>query len=134
MQPSNNTMKTIKRSPAEYLEEFLNFVDTCYREHQLAYDNVAKEDKRLQDLLHEMEFAKDTAEQNRVATKLQHSRKCRRQSKDDMKKYEKIVQFFDDSANRRALNQMRQLLGKQRKEEEYLTSKRIYKPRMESQD
>lgn len=56
--------------PSRHLEDFLNFLDRCAREYQYAYDNVSKEDRRLQDLLHEMEFAADKAERNRVATKL----------------------------------------------------------------
>lgn len=40
--------------PSKHLEDFLNFLDQCIREYQYAYDNVSKEDKRLQDLLHEI--------------------------------------------------------------------------------
>ena len=116
--------------PSKHLEDFLNFLDQCAREYQYAYDNVSKEDRRLQDLLHEMEFAADKAERNRVATKLQGSRRERRRNKDMVKLYEKIVRFSEDQSNRRTINLLRQLLGQQRKEEEYLQSKRIYKKRV----
>ena len=117
--------------PSKHLENFLNFLDQCAREYQYAYDNVSKEDRRLQDLLHEMEFAADKAERNRVATKLQGSRRERRRNKDMVKLYEKIVRFSEDQSNRRTINLLRQLLGQQRKEEEYLQSKRIYKKRVD---
>lgn len=117
--------------PSEHLEDFLNFLDQCAREYQHAYDNVSKEDRRLQDLLHEMEFAADKAEKNRVATKLQGSRRERRRNKDMVKLYEKIVRFSEDQGNRRTVNQLRQLLGQQRKEEEYLQGNRVYKKRVE---
>lgn len=52
--------------PSKHLEDFLNFLDQCIRKYQYAYDNVSKEDRRLQDLLHEMEFAADKSERNRV--------------------------------------------------------------------
>ncbi len=116
--------------PSDQLSDFLNFVDRCGREYSLACDNVSQEDKRLQDLLHEMEFAADKAERNRVATKLQQSRRYRRANKDAAKLYEKVVRFFEDQNNRRVLNQMRQLLGQQRKEEEYLFGERTYRPRV----
>ena len=61
--------------PSKHLEDFLNFLDQCAREYQYAFENMSTEDKRLQDLLHELEFAADKAERNRVATKLQNSRK-----------------------------------------------------------
>ena len=76
-----------------------------------------------------MEFAGDRAERNRVATKLQTSRKQRRRMKDLMKRDEQVVKFFEDPENRKILNKMRQLLGRQRKEEEYLEGERTYKPR-----
>ncbi len=47
------------RTPAESLENFLNFVDQSYQEYQMAQEAVSREDKRLQDLLHELEFAKE---------------------------------------------------------------------------
>lgn len=120
-----------KVSPAYQLEIFLNFINECRREYQYAYEQVNEEDRRLQDFLHEMEFASGRAERNQVATRLQHSRKIRRENKDIVKWNERIVKFFEDPKNRDVLNQMRQLLGQQRKEEEYLLSERVYKPRVE---
>lgn len=120
-----------QRSPAEALEDFLNYVDDAASEYRGAYDAVNTEDRRLQDLLHEMEFAADKNERNRTATKLQQSRKLRRENKDVVKRNERLVKFFEEQKNRETLNRMRQLLGQQRKEEEYLNSERIYKKRVE---
>jgi hypothetical protein len=117
-------------SPAKVLEEFLNAVAASKQEYQYAYDAVNEEDRRLQDLLHEMEFAPNKAERNRSATKLQQSRRRRRECKDIVKKNEKLVKFFEEQKNREILNRMCHLLGQQRKEEEYLASERTYKPRM----
>lgn len=99
------------------------------QEYKYAYDMVGEEDKRLQDLLHEMEFAKDKAERNRVATKMQRSRRNRRENKDIVLMNEKVVDFFNEPKNRDTLNRMRQLFGQQRKEEEYLMGERTYIPR-----
>lgn len=118
-------------NPSKELENFLNFLDQSAKEYQYAYDKVSQEDRRLQDLLHEVEFAADRAERNRVATKLRSSRRERRKNKDIVKLYERIVRFTEDPNNRRIINQLRQLLGQQRKEEEYLRSKRVYKKRVE---
>ncbi len=117
--------------PSKHLEDFLNFLDQCSREYQYAFDNMSKEDKRLQDLLHEIEFAADKAEKNRAATSLQRSRRERRKNKDMVKLYERIVKFSEDQSNRRTINLLRQLLGQQRKEEEYLQSNRTYKKRVD---
>ena len=117
------------RTPAESLEDFLKFVDQCYQEYQMAQEAVSREDKRLQDLLHELEFAKEKGERNRVATKFQRSRRERRKYKDIIKRNELVGKFFEEKPHRDTLNKLRQLLGRQRKEEEYLSSERIYKPR-----
>ena len=44
--------------------------------------------------------------------------------------YKRQVKFFEEQKNRDTLNRMRQLLGQQRKEEEYLDGERVYKPRV----
>lgn len=118
-----------RKTPAQALEEFLSYYDECVLEYKYACDKVAEEEKRLQDFLHEMEFAKDRNERNRIATSLQQSRRTRRINKDMAKMNEKLVKFFEDQKNRDTLNRLRQLLGQQRKEEEYLLGERTYKPR-----
>lgn len=119
-------------SPAEQLTEFLNFVDQCTTEYRLACDTVSEEDKRLQDLLHGIEFSVNRSEADKELTKLRRSRKVRRENKDAVKRYQLIVEFFNDQNNKATLNKMRQLLGRQRKEEEFLNGKRFYKPRASS--
>lgn len=117
------------KSPAQQLEMFLNYVDLCVREYNYARDQVKTEENSLQDYLHELEFAPDKAARNRVATKLQQSRKLRRKNKDIVLRNERMVKFFEEQNNRATLNRMRQLLGQQRKEEEYLNSERTYTPK-----
>lgn len=91
---------------------------------------VGREDKRLQDLLHELEFAEDRDSRNKVATKFQRSRRERRKHKDDVMRLQLIVDFFDEPQHRKMLNNLRQLIGKQRSQEAYLDGKREYKPRV----
>lgn len=125
-------MEKKTKSPAEQLAVFLNFVDQCTTEYRLACDMVSEEDKRLQDLLHGIEFSENRPEADKELTKLRRSRKVRRENKDAVKRYQLIVEFFNDQNNKATLNKMRQLLGRQRKEEEFLNGKRVYKPRASS--
>lgn len=125
-------MEKKTQSPSEQLAGFLNFVDQCTAEYRLACDMVSEEDKRLQDLLHGIEFSENRSEADKELTKLRRSRKQRREYKDAVKRYQLIVEFFNDQNNKATLNKMRQLLGRQRKEEEFLNGKRIYKPRVSS--
>ena len=119
-----------RMTPAKQIEAFLSFIDQCHAEYRLAYDAVNEEDRKLQDLLHGIEFAADRAECNRMATKLKNSRKGRRRNKDIVKMNEQVVKFFEEKGHRDTLNRMRQLLGRQRKEEEYLLGERVYKARV----
>lgn len=112
------------------LQNFLNYIEQCRGAYQLAQEAVELEDKRLQDLLHELEFARDENEKRRSGTKLQQSRKERRRQKDEVKRLRLLVEFFNDPAHKGTLNKMRQLLGRQRKEEEFLNGERTYKPRV----
>lgn len=120
-----------EKEPSEVLSDFLNYIERIRYEYKAAQEAVKIEDMRLQDLLHEMEFAEDKAERNRVATRLQRSRKERRRQKDEMKRLELIVQFFDDPNPKSTINKMRQILGKQRKQEEYLNGERHYNKRVD---
>lgn len=118
------------KEPSEVLSEFLNYIDRIRYDYKAAHDAVKKEEKRLQDLLHGLEFATDENEKRRAGTKLQQSRRTRRQEKDEVKRLELIVKFFDEPNPKNTLNKMRQLLGKQRKEEEYLNGERHYNNRI----
>ena len=46
-----------EKEASEVLSDFLKFVRRCEDDYQAAREAVGVEDKRLQDLLHEMEFA-----------------------------------------------------------------------------
>ena len=61
-----------------------------------------------------MEFAKNTAERNKVATKLQRSRKIRRENKDTVTCNKLIIEFFEEPVNKK----------------EFLQSERTYRCRM----
>ena len=124
-------MNKTEKQPSEVLSEFLNYIDRCRYEYQNAHDAMKREDKRLQDLLHEMEFAEGENAKRRAGTKLQQSRRNRRRQKDDMMRLELIVQFFEEPTAKSAVNKMRQLLGRQRKQEEYLNGERHYNKRID---
>ncbi|MBE5973702.1 MAG: hypothetical protein E7251_03800 [Paenibacillaceae bacterium] len=62
-------MKKKTISPSEQLAGFLNFVDQCTAEYRLACDTVSEEDKRLQDLLHGIEFSDTRSEADKELRK-----------------------------------------------------------------
>lgn len=117
--------------PSEIIQNFMDHARQWKAEYELAYENVGREDKRLQDLLHELEFSPNAKERNHTAAKLRESRRVRRKNKDKVLLLEPVVQFFGDEQNRKMLNQLTQLLGRQRKQEAFLRSERTYTPKVE---
>lgn len=66
------------------------------------------------------------------ALKLWESRKERRRNKDTALLYSNLAQYFQSASGQKFLNELRQLLGRQRKEEEYLMGRREYRKRAET--
>lgn len=118
-----------ERKPSEILQEFLDYMKNCQKEYQACTVEVHKHDKRVQDFLHGFEFAKDKKERNRIATQVSRSRKERRRIKDRMQLLEGCARFYGDKSNKQFFERMQGLIERQKKEEEFLESDRVYKPR-----
>ena len=114
---------------SENLKAFLDFVDECQELNTLAKNSISTEEKRQQDLLHEIEFETNTRERNKLSTRLHKCRIERRKYKDIFEETDDIVQFFKEPQHKKTLDQMRQLLGRVRKVEKYHEN-RIYIPRV----
>ena len=123
--------RRVEKEPSEVLSEFLAYIDRIRYDYKAAHDAVKKEEKRLQDLLHDIEFAEGENEKRRAGTRLQQSRRSRRRKKDEMMRLELVVQFFDEPTQKSTINKMRQLLGKQRKQEEFLNGERHYNKKVQ---
>lgn len=120
--------------PSEKLQDFIKTIRSYETTYELSFETVGLEDKKLQDLLHEIELSANAKERNRAAAKLKDSRKARRAAKDEVLMLENIVKFFEEPQNRKVLNQMGQLLGRQKKQEKMLLSERTYTPRVKEED
>ena len=117
--------------PSKQLEDFIGYVKECQEVYQIAYSIVGDEDKRGQDFLHAIEFTNDKYELHSEALRLPESRRERRRNKDLVQMYEPIVQYFQEASGKKFLEELRQLLGRQRKAEQYVTGHREYRKRMD---
>lgn len=116
--------------PSEYISEFLNFIAEAKRQYPLYLEAVKEQDKLTQDYLHSLELdGLKRDERSKVATKLVINRKDRRYYKDRIEEIEPIVQFFDESQNKKVLDKLTQILGVTRKNEAYHNN-RTYIPRV----
>ncbi len=116
----------MKRS--EQIKEFIDFVEECRELNEIARKGISEEEKRQQDLLHAIEFETSSRKRGPLDTKLHRCRKERRKYKDIFEETDEIVKFFGEKQNQKCLNDMRQLLGRLRKVENY-HEKRTYIPR-----
>lgn len=107
----------MKRS--EIITAFLDLIDRSRDEYQVSSQGVEYENKRQQDLLHDIEFTTNSRERNKLCTKLHKCRISRRAHKDIEEESKIITEFFADPQNKRTIDTMKQMLGKLRKIEGY---------------
>lgn len=115
-----------EQKPSEVIEAFLSFLENANKEHIECEKTVEICNKRNIDYLHDMEFAKDKGERNRIATKIHNNQIQRRTAKDRALELEKPAAFFTDKANKPFIGQLKRLLKEQKDREAYLAKDREY--------
>ncbi len=115
-----------ERKQSEVIEDFLSFLENANKNHIECEQIVEICNKRNIDYLHDMEFAKDKGERNRIATKIHNNQVQRRAAKDRSMELEKIASFFVDKNNKAFIGQLRRLLKEQKDREKFLASDREY--------
>lgn len=123
-----------KQKPSEIIETFLNFLQDANTEHIDCGKTVEICNKKNIDYLHDMEFAKDKGERNRIATKIHNNQVVRRKAKDCALELEKPAAFFTDKANKPFIGALKRLLKEQKDKESYLDSEREYVRRAGEKD
>lgn len=119
-----------EEKPSEVIDKFLAYLEQCKSDYEENFTIVGEEDKRLQDMLHAIEFSPCKQDRNKVATKFQQSRKRRRRAKDKVLELEKIYGFCKDQSNRPALKKLKGVVASQRDTEAYLDGEREYRQRV----
>lgn len=120
--------------PSQQIDEFLGFIKECQAEYEKSIQEVWKHDKKKQDQLHDLEFANNYEERNKVATRIHKERVERRKCKDSAEMVNKIAKFCADNQNKPFLKRLKQLADEQRKTEEFLLGERHYNRRGGDED
>lgn len=116
--------------PSEQLANFLNFITVAQSHYNFCIEEMKKQDQLTQDYLHNLELDDlKCRERSKLATKLAVNRKDRRYYKDRVEELEPIAVFFEDPANKKVLNNLKQVLGQIRKAEGYHKD-RTYTPKV----
>lgn len=125
-------MITIKTS--EIISSFLKLIDSVSKEYQIAFDMVGDKDKETIDFMHEVELKKlKQNEKAKMMTKLVEIRKERRYWKNKVDEYQSLNELLNDKEFKKTIEQLKQVLGKVRKAENYLED-REYKPRVKKEE
>ena len=116
--------------PSEQITNFLNFITAAQSHYKFCEDEQKKQEALTQDYLHSLELdGLNCSERSKLATKLAINRKDRRYYKDRVEELEPVVQWASDPTNAKMINQLKQVLGACRKQENYHKD-RVYIPKI----
>lgn len=118
-----------KKKPSEITQEFIDFLEESRTLYEFAKKKVGEYDSIERHIYwaHKFEFAKDRNERNRLATAFQKERQERRRYKNICDEYKVIVGFVSSDNNKGALKRLKGMIEPQKREEEYVSNKRVYK-------
>ena len=123
----------MEKKVSEQIKSFLDFIDECREQNSMAYDGVGEEDKRHQDLMHEIEFEDDPDKIAEIGMRVHQNRVQRRVYKDIYAVTAPVDKFAREPQNKKTLNLARQLLGEVRNVERHQEN-RTYVPRIKEGD
>lgn len=118
----------MKQKHSDIMASFAKYVDDAKIANDLAQKALHEQEAIECDILHKMELGCTYEERCRLATKLTTCLKERRYYKDIINQTQPIVDWAKDGRNSSAFAQLKQVLGKVRKEESYQKT-RTYRPR-----
>lgn len=115
---------------SERISNFLVFLSESRADYLRCYEEVNKFDKLTQDYLHQLELDNlNCAERSKVATKLALCRKNRRINKDKVEELQPLIDFLEDSENKKFVERLKKVLGETKKQEKGHEN-RFYVPRV----
>ncbi len=120
--------------PSEVLEEFLKYLEECKRVYDETGQNVHKEDCKVQDFLHQLEFCNKCKERSKISTQFHNSRTVRRKAKDKHLEVEKLAKFYADPANKAFIKAIKRLIQLQKETENYIYGERHYNKRGDEEE
>jgi hypothetical protein len=118
---------------SDQIKVFTDLLIKTKQDYEYAMSMVSQLDKEFDlDIGHEFELS-PAKDKNKIATKARINRLDRRYYKNKAEEYEPIYKLITDPQNKKAFDQLTQVLGKVRKAESYHTE-RTYYPRVTKQN
>lgn len=120
--------------PSEVITAYVDWLTAKKTEQEYCWSIVTKEDDKVQDFLHEMEFCEDPEKRIEIADRLHQSRNERRHAKDQSKALKPIKDYMDDATCKAHVKRINRLIKELQAVEEFLQSDRVYKPRVSDEN
>lgn len=112
------------------ISDFNKMVMQAEKTYKIYKDEYDRQEALTQDYLHTLELETlSRDERAKLATQLAINRRDRRYFKDRLEELAPIVNFFSDPNNKKCFNQLTQLLGAVRQQENYHAC-RTYTPKV----
>ena len=109
---------------SETISNFCDMVAEVKSDYEWNKTEVNRLDRLTQDYLHQLELnGLNYQERAKVATQLTKCRQLRRASKDTVETLEPFVEFIESEKGKKAMNFMKEALGKTRKVENYMKTR-----------
>ena len=119
-----------EKYPSETVGEFLDWLKACQTEYDNALNTVNFEEEKEQDFLHALEFENSSKKRAKIATAMHESRVRRREAKELIARYGKLVKFTRIEQSKKFLGQLKGLVREIKAEEDSLMKTgRTYHPR-----
>lgn len=112
---------------SQTISDFLAMMDNAKKDYEWNESERKRMEALTQDYLHDLELMElGYKERAKIATQLAKCRRERREHKDMVVCLEPLVTFLDSEKGRQTMNLMREALGKTRKIESYMQSRKYY--------
>lgn len=127
--PCGKHYRPYKLEVSTSISAFVEFKKAAESMYNYCKEQLEKANAATVDYTHKIEFAKTASERNKVTTAMHNMLKDRRYYKDRVEELEDFIKLFNDPKMKDLFNQLSNVIGLVRKQEEYHKDRK-YIPRV----
>lgn len=125
------TALMVDMDASEVFKAFMNWLTDMDELQKKSWQTVIDEDAKVQDYLHQIEFEPQNKKRSVICTKFHNSRVKRREAKDTSQRLKPLADFVKEAKVRNLIKLMKTTQEALKKEEDFVNSERVYKPRVQ---
>ena len=130
--PHHELIALMKRADAsDVFKSFMDWLTDMDELQKKSWETVETEDKKVTDYVHKLEFEGHNKKRAVISTSFHRSRVMRREAKDIAQKLKPLSDFAKEAKVRNLIKLMKTTQEALKKEEDFVASERVYKPRVQ---